>query len=266
MKKIIPSAGLTKISRYFLVIASLLIASTTYAMSTSEQLSKEIDQYTDAIKKYNGENLIASADEISGAGLNNTQLFDEVEKRLIQQHQAQLVDRKDQLLARQVSALTRTLASSGNYKYKASIDQIFRETRSNGVKRRAKRMKNKFDWYAKRNSIMQNMSQHIEGQDLMTTRLLNLINKEDNLLRRYGAEELSRQSHAEAAILQVIAERLENEHIDPQDNLHLDTLAWFCRILGQFAKEEYRPLLQGIADNKELRKKLRKYAKKALRS
>lgn len=67
-----------------------------------------------------------------------------------------------------------------------------------------------------------------------------------------------------AAVLDILAEFVDQNYLNAPD-YQLDTIAWACRALGETGNARYRELLTTIV-NSDAHKKVRKYAKRSLKS
>ncbi|MGH1372269.1 MAG: hypothetical protein ACRBBW_09560 [Cellvibrionaceae bacterium] len=201
---------------------------------------------------------------LEGSGLNDERLFLTVKTLLLEKHQRQMAGaKKDKVLIHQIVTLLRTLASSGDYQYIQKLQKILEESDN---RNRAKHVTQKIGFYLSRNQIMQDMSAHQDGQSLHSTRLLNLLNDNNYIMKRYAAEVIVRQKAAEPVVQELIASQLEEKVRQGGTKLEIDTLAWYCKVLGTVNKEKYRGMLVSISTDKSISSKIRRHTKKILKS
>lgn len=240
-----------------------------FALATNIEvlLQQEVNGYIQQLESSQGNELAQVGNRIESSGLSDERLFSVVNRILQDKHQQQMLDStKDKVLIHQVVTLLRTLASSGDYQYLSSIRKILGESDNRAIRNRAKHVTKKVNFYASRNGIMQNMESHKESQSLHSTRLLNLLNHHDLIMRRFAAEVIVRQGSAEESVQQLIANRVK-ENIHKEDSkLQIDTLAWYCKVLGTVNKDKYFDLLTKISKDKSISSKIRRHTKKVLKS
>lgn len=224
------------------------------------RLQAELDTYKNQIETLRGQPLIDVADLITGSGLNDSTLYVAVETKLnslIAEHRAKP---KDKLVAEEVNAMMRTLGSM-NLKSEAVINNLLQTSTSRGIRNRAVRLLPKLVWFHERNLLMQKPDFYEPGQDLMTHRYLNLIISDDPRNSRWAAEEIYRRGGAEPVVYRKMAEILAQQQLAIKDDVHLDSLAWFCKILATYDAANSAELLSSIRTNPRTDKKLKKYAK-----
>jgi hypothetical protein len=81
---------------------------------------------------------------------------------------------------------------------------------------------------------------------------------------RQVSENMANTAYANAEVLDVLAEVLLEKY--PQtgaDFGSVDSVAWMCRALGSSGNNRYRPILEHIADDKAMHRKLRGHCQKA---
>ena len=81
---------------------------------------------------------------------------------------------------------------------------------------------------------------------------------------RQVAENMANTGYANVEVLDVLAETLLEKY--PQtggDFGSVDSVAWMCRALGSSGNNRYRPILEHIADDKAMHRKLRGHCQKA---
>lgn len=251
----------------FLLMIFFIFPLSTFAVETDKQLQQEIDQYIQELNNAKGNELADVGNRLEGSGLSDERLFGTVKTLLVEKHQQQMTgSNKDKVVIHQVVTLLRTLASSGDYQYIQTLQRILEESDNRAIRNRAKHVTKKIGFYSSRNTIMQNMSTHRDNQSLHSTRLMNLLNNDNYIMRRYAAEVIVRQKSAEPVVQELIAKQLEeNLHLN-NTKLKIDTLAWYCKALGTVNKEKYFDMLTSISTDKSISSKIRKHTKKILKS
>jgi len=256
-----------KIKATLLLLLTMLFPITGFSADMQSLLQQELDGYITELKNANNGGLADVGSRITSSGLSDKRLFDNVRDVLLSKHQAQLTrERSNKVVINEVVVLLRTLTSSGDASYMSIVNQILEESSNRAIRNRAKHMQKKIGFYNDRNRVMQDMSSHVEGQSLHTTRLLNLLKSDNLIMSRFGAEEIVRQGSADPVIQEWVANRLQEKVRKGGDKLQIDTLAWYCKVLGTVNKPKYFDFLTGIAEDKEVASKIRRHAKKILKS
>ncbi len=240
-----------------------LVTCALAASDLSARLQTEIDGLKKDIESLRGPALMGAADRLTGAGLSDPALYAAVEAKtrlLISEHAA---SPKDKVIAEELNSIIRALGSMSPNSREVFAGLVETST-SRGVRERAHRLPAQLDWYVRRNSIMQKPDFYLPGQDLMTHRYLNLLASGDAALGRWALEELDRRGGAEPVVYTKMREILEQEKGAIKDAVHLDYLAWICKLLGRYDAANSTELLKSIQNdsrNDKFFKKLKKYAK-----
>lgn len=234
----------------------------------SARLQAEIETFKTEIETLRGEALIGAADRLTGSGLSDPALYLVVEAKtqaLISEHAAH-PGRK--ATAEELNAMIRALGSMGTQSRELIVGLVASSS-SNGVRNRAHRLHPKLDWFARRNAIMQKPDFYRPGQELMTHRYLNLLASDDYSMGRWGLEELGRRGGAEPEVYAKMREILAREKSTIKGGVHLDYLAWICKLLSTYDASNSAELLESIRNdprNDKNFKKLKKYAKAPISS
>ncbi len=104
---------------------------------------------------------------------------------------------------------------------------------------------------------------HAEMNDLDKQYVEQIIKGGSGTLRQVS-ENMANTGYANAEVLDILAEVLLEKY--PQtgtDFGSVDSVAWMCRALGSSGNNRYRPVLEHIADNKAMHRKLRGHCQKA---
>lgn len=244
-------------------IFSAVVQAQSSTNDLQSRLDAELAAYKQQIETLGGEQLIKSADLITGSGLSDPALYAVVEaktKLLISEHQA---NPKNKVVAEQLNALIRTLGSMSKNSRDLIIGLV-ESSSSRGIRNRAHRLHPKLDWFAQRNLVMQQTDTYQPGQDLMTHRYLNLLSSNDYTFGRWALEELDRRGGAEPIVYKKMGEILTREKHAIKNDVHLDYLAWICKLLSRYDSVASADILKSIQNDpaKDRNfKKLKKYAK-----
>ncbi|MDO8342178.1 MAG: hypothetical protein Q7T48_03170 [Cellvibrio sp.] len=246
-----------------LFILSCVAQAQAATSDLSSRLQAELDTYKQEIATLRGEALIKSADLITGSGLSDPALYSVVEaktKSLISEHEAKP---KDNVVADELNSLIRALGSMSKNSRDLIIGLV-ESSSSRGIRNRAHRLHPKLDWFAQRNNIMQKADSYQPGQDLMTHRYLNLLADSDYTFGRWALEELDRRGGAEPIVYKKMGEILARDKFAIKNAVHLDYLAWICKLLSRYDATNSAELLKSIQNDPskdKYMKKLKKYVK-----
>ena len=251
----------------FLFSALMALCCVSYAQAAAsdlaERLQAEVNAFKSEIESSRGHKLIGVADRLTGTGLSDPALYAVVEaktKALMSEHQAKP---KDKMVAEELNSIIRALGSMGTGSRDLIVDLV-ENSSSRGIRNRAHRLHPKLDWFAQRNSIMQKPDYYQPGQDLMTYRYLNLLDSSDYTFGRWALEELDRRGGAEPLVYAKMRDILAQGKESIKSPVHLDYLAWICKLLSRYDADNSRELLTSIKNDSrsdKYFKKLKKYAR-----
>lgn len=257
-----------KLAHQYLLSVLLLLCCLTSNIQAVEndlpsRLQAEADQFKQDIETLRGQQLIDAADLLTGTGLTDQALYETVKAKttsLISEHEAMP---KEKLIAEELNAMMRAMGSM-NIESSSIIVGLVDSSTSRGVRNRAHRLHPKLQWFAQRNAIMQKPDYYKPGQDLMTHRYINLLTSNDSTMGRWALEEIDRRRGAEKAVYSKMREILEKDKESIKDDTHLDYLAWICKLLGRYDRNDSATLLQSIQNDKrndKYFKKLKKHSR-----
>jgi len=104
---------------------------------------------------------------------------------------------------------------------------------------------------------------HAGDIDVVDQRYIDQLTRGGNTSIKQAAKSIYNTGESDTEVLDVAAEVLLQRYAKA-GNSDIDTLAWVCRALGNSGNSRYSSALSEVA-NSEAHKKLRKYAKKALK-
>lgn len=93
---------------------------------------------------------------------------------------------------------------------------------------------------------------------------IKMLRSGDPRQQRYAAKKMIRSSLYHPRLLEIVnQELLKGYQSNMDDRLHVDTMAWLCKVLGTSGERRYSATLQKVAAETSNRK-LRKYAERSL--
>ena len=248
--------------KVLVVSLGLLLSSLSFQAlaDVNALLRSEIDAYKDGINKLSGQELIILADQLSGSGVVDEELYTVVRERTKKEFTNHFgYSDKTQLKA--TVSLIRALGSFGRFEDRAFFLDMTQSGKARGIRNRAKQSNKKLGWFKKRNEIMQDTSYYEEGQKLSTHKFLALIHSKDLTMRRWAAEEINRRGGADNVVFKTMAKMVREEAPTATDKVHLDTMAWFCRVLSTHDAINHREFLIDLKNSAQVPYKIKKHIK-----
>ncbi len=252
MKKLLGVFGVV------LFALSIVVNAEVESSDLAKRTEAETSGYLLKIESLRGQQLIDAADAISGSGLNDSKLYSVIEAKLNVLDAEHASDPKNKLVAEELNSVMRALGSMGA-KASSTVDRILKTSSSRGVRERAVRLIPKLSWYEQRNAVMQKADYYAPDQDFMTHRFINLILSDDPSNGRWAAEEIVRHNGTQPIVYRKMAEVLEQQYLNIKSDVHLDELAWFCKLLSRYDGKDSAGVLTTIKQNPATNKKLVKY-------
>lgn len=234
------------------MILGLVCSGHGWAQSTSAE--DEIEKY---IKLYENRSLEVSkvtAGELEFSGITDTRLYDVIERRLLDEYQS-----KD---AEPSSWLAKTLAYSGQSKYKATLTKIVNTTKSRKLKRHTKLALVRLPQHTAWNIDIGEGTAGLVGDSLYRKRTINMINSNHTHLMMLGARRVWFHHPTDKMFVAAVKDKLlatyNSETLSKRD---VDALAWLCNVLGKSEDPKYRQVLLDVAASSP-NKRVGRYAKK----
>lgn len=243
-----------------LLLTSALHLETAFA---AEDRSEDIQKYiaifstsTDRVE------LIRAAEKLAIEGLSDPQLFDVVEKKLLGSYKS-AKERSDIELA---AWLAKGLSFSGQEKYRATLQQVAKGTRTMGVVRHAEASMDRLSQYAKWNPIINDQSQPLAGKSGEINRLANMIRSNDKELQEVAARYIIVQSIRDTDLLTIVQQTvtpdLSKSWSSKED---IDGVAFMLKALALSGKPQFVATVQEAANN-AFTYKVKTYAKGYLKN
>ena len=213
-----------------------------------------------ALRAAQSDELILIADKISGLGVTDAQLHQQIGQRIHSEYKRYKEGEKNRKQLNRIGALMRAYASFGRVDSQRLLIALSAKHQAKPVRKRALGLLRDLDWYVRRNEIMQKPESYKSGQSLMTHRFLNLLASEDQAMRRWSLEEMYRQGGAEKEVYDEMEAILRREAATAKAGVHLDFLAWICKIFVHFDSRQRGRVLAQIR-NGSFPSKLQRHAK-----
>ena len=232
------------------IMLSLAFASQVLARSVEEDVAHHV-------RIFSGDKDLHSdvADTFSWVGLSDPAVFDIIERRLLEDHDAARYDPREK---NRVARYIRSLGFSGQPKYAPTI-QRFVQDRT--YERYAKAALADLPNYQKWNPVISNRATFDPQYSDDVNRIMNMLRSDDLLLKQIGAKSIYFRNQDEV-LLDMLAKEVR-AHYASTDRRYSDAVAWLLKGLGKSKLPKYLPLLEEARINAQ-DPKIRKYAQVAL--
>ena len=243
-------------------IALLFITSLISFVSTSVlanvQLDREISVYLDAFESNSFAQMKEAMDEMKWKGITDDRIYDAM---LAQFKKTRLSDNK--IALNQTAHLARGLALSGSAEYKAEIEKALKKSPHKSLVEEYEQALKDFDNYARWNPVISaNLEQ---AKDIHIQRITNMLTSDHVELIAQGARGVHDTYYTDPILIEQTAQRLTSFYMSVKDDKSVDVAVLLCKALARSRMNQYKALLEKIAEtaeDKELRKQAEKLAEK----
>ncbi len=218
------------------------------------------DDYLTRLKAEKPKTRINVYKEIINAWLNSRVLFE-----VINQDVLQCGLNSSYKQAKDIGWAMKALASSGEEKYVATLENVSANTTDKKIKKSADKA---MEYFLKRKApsrIVHDVNSMNSKLSWQENQLSNMIHSENIDLRMYAAKAIYREHLNNVYLTDLLAEKLEKESMSKRYTMRCrffddaDFHAWAVRVLAFSKNAKYKPLLENCAQ------KVREYAEKFLR-
>ena len=228
----------------FLLFFSSVIQAET-SESVSKMLAQEAIETTQALKQKDGQSLLDYAINIQDSGIDTEQVYETAIEVVRRMHQQLQVKSSDKIPAYVSASLIRLIAASKNQTHRELLVDLQLNSPNRKVRNLSKTLLTRKHWYQRRNTIMNDFSNHDPANSLQTTRFLNLVAASDITFARYAAESLTRQNNYDPVVVEAMAKTVKEKYKNPGVGAELDSVAWLIRFIGRTG--DFEQLLSEIA-------------------
>lgn len=232
------------------VLMALMFAGHAVAASVEEDVARYVQIFSSDSNLHSD-----AADTFAWKGLSDIRVFDVIEKRLLEEHDAARHDRDEK---NRVARYIRALGFSGQPKYEPVIRRFEQDK---VYARYAKAALGDLQQYQKWNPVIANRAAFDPRYSDDANRVMNMLRSDDLLLKQIGAKRIYFQ-HPEDPLLEMLAKEVR-AHYASTDPRFSDAIAWMLKGLGKSKKPQYIPLLEEVRANAR-DGKIRKYAQVSL--
>lgn len=239
-----------------------LVLSLSVGVSASQtKIDAEIDGY---IKTFKGSDFRAqknAIDELTYAGISDPRLWDVVEAELLSDY---LSDNK--YTVDRAAWLAKALATSGNGKYKATLQKVLESDAHRTIIKWAGKSLDRLDEYKVYNNIISSGLASTDVQNLGALRVKNMLGSDDYFLLTLAGKRLTYAHSSDTELLNLAHAQLMKLYpkVGNSSDEGENALSWLIRGLGASGDTKYISDLKTISKNSDSGK-VRRWAKKVLK-
>ena len=239
------------------VVASVFLFSAQVG-ATQADLDAELDGYVATFESNNFQQQRRVMDKLIWAGITSPRLYDVIERKLYD-----LKGASDKAGKEQAAWYAKTLALSGNDKYRSSLNDIAENADAKKIRKHAVLSLERLGKYQRWNPVISAGLENAPSGMLEETRVKNMLATDDYELLRIGAKRVYHGHKTDQELVAMARKRLEQEWVsaDNSNNDQIDAIAWLIKVMAESGLKDNKPLLDQIAAESDS-KKVRKYAKK----
>ncbi len=196
------------------------------------------------------------------SGITNEEIFDLMEQ------EALTLARKDKPSGEETEAaswFTKTLAASGNDRYRESLQLLAKNAQKNKVKKYAKNALNELDKFKRWNAVINDSTYEMEGINHNLAKRMRFIASDQADMGNYAIEQARKFADYDLNFLILIEEKL-HEAI-PKKDIDKDKVKYYRNVMDYLMAHpdfgKYTSLVNQVAEQAK-NKQLQKAARKAL--
>ena len=229
--------------RLFALIVSFCVAGSV----SGKTIEEDVQYYIGLLGEMNPRVQATEFEALSGMGLSDPRLFDEVEKRLLADCESVRQNREERA---RVAWYFRALGFSGDEKYLPTLSRFTEDRTYRNYSIAAQR---DLPQYTKWNPVISDRSKFDPKLADDSNRILNMLRSEDHLLQRVGAKRTFLTHEKDPAVVAMLAEKLKASYPTAKDDESLETAGWLLNALDR-GSDGRHPLIREIAADKTVHK------------
>ena len=244
------------------MLISLLLSTVIQATHASQSdLNKEAQYFTEIFLGANFAQQRIAMKKLEWAGISSPSVYDPLAEKL-----ASTIESKNKEQVEKAAWYAKTLALSGNEKYRSLLNDISQNAKSSKLRKYAKQSISRLDKFIAWNPVISTGLISTPTGQLKQQRVKNMLSTSDLELVRVGAKRVYYAHSMDTSVVGAAVKRLEKElFTESTGKLKADTVAWLIKAVGRSGNPLYKELLEEISLTNESAK-IRKHAKKALQN
>lgn len=241
--------------KIFIFLISCFIALPVFAFESDKE---RIDHYIKILKTYHPDAKQKMLNRLEWSGLTQPELFDYIEQSLLNSYNKDLSGDESKTAAYMMKALW----TSGQEKYRPTIDLIREKTTHPRLQRYAKYAQEKLGIFGGWHKQIAQVEAPIAGKSAEVEMYMRMLSVDDIYVQRLAARAIYHERQRDADLIALAAEKLKASYMDfSLGGEAQDTMAWLCKAVGQTKDLKYSELLNEVSLNSPHRK-IQKYARK----
>ncbi len=191
------------------------------------------------------------------SGITDARLYDVIEKRLLDEYRSGDAD--------DVSWLAKTLAYSGEEKYKKTLTQVLNTVKKSKVEMHVRKALKRLPLYRVWNVDLKKDTEGLSGDALFRKRTINMVNSSNSHLTMLGAKRIWFHHPTDKLFVAAAKNKLMADlNVSNPSRRDVDALGWLCKVLSKSGDSQYLAVLLDIsrsASNRRVRSYAKKYAR-----
>ncbi len=237
---------------------TLIACCFSLAVSATDIPSEDLEKI---FSSQNKSQIKTSVQTLPLSGYTNESAFDAIEAEMLRS----LPLASDKESIDYTAWLLKGLAFSGNPKYRETLEQVYQGKHHKKVRKYAKKSLQILEQYQQWNPILASQDSLSSEQSSRNNALKNALLSDLLELKRQASRYIYNNRVRDEFLLDVLQQELESSRLLKHEKHAIDTYAWMAKALASSSNPKYQHTIADIAANSS-EKKLRKYAKKYLKS
>ena len=237
----------------------MLINFQVYAFDTVDE---QIDHYLSIFENGSYEASTQMLERLQWSGLSDPRLFDKIAEGPESEYLRKDLGKKTVgVFAYQV----RALGYSGNEKYRQLLVQIEKSAGSSKLRKHARKALTEMGQHGRWNRLIAETDLDVSGKSVEVATYMKMLSTDDIPLQRMAARAIFHEKRNDPDLLALMAAELDASYLkEGLDKVQTDTLAWFCKALGENDYPQYKDLLIEVVANSpysNVKRHARKYTR-----
>jgi hypothetical protein len=243
------------------VLCSIVILGAGYSQADQAELDQEINDYIAVFKGKNFKLQQNAINELAYVGISDERLWDVVEDELLDIY---LSD--DKYVVDRASWLAKSLGTSGNTKYRPTLEMIIDSDAHRTTIKWAKKSLERMAEYRIYNPVIAKGTETSASGTLAQTRVKNMLQSSHYPLMVIGGKRVYHAHSDDASLVAAARDQMMKLYSGVDDNQAEaeDAIAWLIKAVGISGNSAYIADLETIVDNTDSGK-VKKFAKRALK-
>jgi HrpA-like RNA helicase len=220
-----------------------------------------VDEYIQIFETGTAAQQRTVAKDLPYTGINDTRLFDPMEKRLLDVYLTATGKNE----AETAAWLAKGLAYSGLEKYRSTLKLVEQNAGSKKVRKHAAKALSDLDRFIVWNPVINDTSNENPDISEYYNQYANMLRSNIYELKRVGAKKVFYERITNEYLIGIVKQQIEgNYQVITKDKLQIDTLSWLCKGLAATTLPQYKSTIVKVSEDaasSKVRSNARKYLK-----